>query len=77
MNDGVDRNGKHIEFMAKRYMAKQFVIDLWEEWRTMLNLPVSDRYELEFLGRAPHKWPNYSEYHVSELKDSDDMSSED
>lgn len=73
LNDGVERNGKHIEFMAKRYMAKQFVIDLWEAWRTMLGLPVSDRYELEFLGRAPHKWPNYSEYHISELKDAKEI----
>jgi hypothetical protein len=53
---------KHIDSMAKRWMMRNFVRDLWVAWRTLEELPVSRPYEEEFLGRAPHKWPNLCSY---------------
>lgn len=48
----------HIHNVAKRWMIRNFVRDLWVAWRTVEGLPVTVPYEQEFLGKAPHKWPN-------------------
>ena len=46
----------HKNNMAIRYMVKQFVRDLWVAWREAAGYEVSAPYEVEFLGRKPHKW---------------------
>jgi hypothetical protein len=33
--------------MAVRFMIKEFLADLWTEWRIMEGLPVRERYEVE------------------------------
>lgn len=49
-----------INRMAKRYMIKNFIRDLWVHWRQLENLPITEPYEVAKLNRAPHK---YNEYH--------------
>jgi hypothetical protein len=41
----------HIDNMAKRYMIKQFLKDLYVQWRTVEGLPVRNFYEEEYLGK--------------------------
>lgn len=80
LNDGQGRPASQVEAMAKRAMIKEVVKDLWIYWRTYLGLPVTTPYEIEFLGRAPHKWPNLEEYNLAEFKRGnaeDDISEED
>lgn len=55
------KSAGNINAMAKRYMIKQFLRDLWVTWRTVENLPVDEPYEVAKLGNAPHK---YNEYQV-------------
>ena len=40
----------HRHNMAIRYMVKEFLADLWTEWRTLEGLPVRSRYAEEKLG---------------------------
>lgn len=40
----------HRHNMAVRYMVKEFLADLWTEWRTIEGLPVRSRYGEEKLG---------------------------
>lgn len=44
----------HIHAMAIRYAVKQFLRHMWVEWRTLEGLPVSEPYEVAYLGRNPH-----------------------
>ena len=61
-----DYSRSHIERMALRWMIRGFVKDLWIAWRELEGLPVTIPYEVEFLGRAPHKWPNLKKYKFPE-----------
>ena len=58
-NQYPERSLAHIDKMSKRWMMRNFVRDLWVAWRTLEGLPVTMPYEQQFLGRAPHKWPNH------------------
>lgn len=40
----------HAELMARRYMVKMFLRDLWLRWRALENLPVSEPYPVAILG---------------------------
>lgn len=42
--------------MSLRYMIKQFLRNLWYEWRTLEGLEVDYPYEVAKLGNKPHKW---------------------
>jgi len=42
--------------MAKRYMIKQFIRDLWVVWRGAAGYEVSEPYEVAKLGNKPHKY---------------------
>lgn len=53
--------------MAKRYMCKQFLRNLWVSWREFEGLPVDNPYEVEKLGHAPHK---YNQYQVDTARKS-------
>ena len=44
---------KHIHFRALRKAIKQFLADLWVEWRTLMGLPVSDPYAIAILKHQP------------------------
>lgn len=57
-NDGTkDKNGHFITCkgrrhnMAIRYMIKQFLVDLYVEWRRLEGLPMSDEYAVAMLNR--------------------------
>lgn len=45
-----DKTKGHRHNMAVRYMVKEFLADLWTEWRTIEGLPVRSRYNEEKLG---------------------------
>jgi hypothetical protein len=53
-----DHSKLHINNMSKRYMIKQFLNDLHENWRKAENLPVYNPYEVEKLGHRPHNSPS-------------------
>lgn len=44
----------HRNWAAKRYMIKQFLKDLYVQWRTIEGLSVREPYEEEYLGRKHH-----------------------
>ena len=44
-----------IHRMAKRYMVKEFLADLWTKWRELEGLPVRSRYAEEKLGLEHRK----------------------
>jgi len=44
----------HRHLMARRYMIKMFLADLYVAWRTVEGLPVRSPYAEEKLGRMPH-----------------------
>ena len=48
----------HIHAMANRYAVKMFLRDMWVVWRKLEGLPVSDPYEVAYLGHKPHGY-NY------------------
>ena len=52
--DCADKTAGHIDAMAKRYMVKIFLLELWKEWRTLLGLPTPDPYAVAKLGMRPH-----------------------
>lgn len=39
---------KHAEMRARRYIAKQFLVDFWTEWRKREGLPVTPPYSVKF-----------------------------
>lgn len=45
-----DKTKGHRHNMAVRYMIKEFLADLWTEWRKIEGLPVRSRYNEEKLG---------------------------
>lgn len=45
-----DRSKGHRHNASVRYMIKEFLADLWTEWRTIEGLPVRSRYAEEKLG---------------------------
>lgn len=45
----------HRHNMAKRYMIKEFLADLWTHWRELEGLPVRSRYNEEKLGLVHSK----------------------
>lgn len=61
-NEHPEWSAAHINNVAKRWMIRNFVRDLWVAWRQVEGLPVTIPYEQEFLGKAPHKWPNVVVY---------------
>jgi hypothetical protein len=44
-----------IDMAAKRYMIKQFLAELWVEWRTLEGLPVTQPYHVAKLGQREHR----------------------
>jgi len=42
----------HLDHMARRYMAKRFVADLWVTWRTIEGLPTGQPYVQAILGHT-------------------------
>lgn len=48
------RSQKHRHQAAIRYMVKMFLQQLYQEWRTLENLPVRKPYAEEYLGRTHH-----------------------
>lgn len=57
----------HKQMMAKRYMIKEFLRDLWVIWRTSVGGEVTLPYEVDKLGRNPHK---YNQFHTDVAKDN-------
>lgn len=55
-----DANAMRIHRMASRQCIKAFLRDLWVVWRKYEGYDISQPYEVEYLGRAPHR---YNEYH--------------
>lgn len=58
--DTKDYTALHKYNMALRYVAKQFLRDLWVTWRSYEGYEISEPYEVAKLGYKPHK---YNEYH--------------
>lgn len=54
-----DLSDGHVNTMAQRYMIKQFLRDLWATWRKYEGYEIRLPYEVEFLGRKPHKYNEY------------------
>lgn len=52
--DLADASKGRIHMMAKRYMVKQLLADLWLTWREMEDLPITRPYHEAKLGMAPH-----------------------
>lgn len=49
----------HKHLMAKRFMIKNFLRDLWVAWRVLEDLPVDEPYEVAKLGNKPHALNEY------------------
>ncbi len=49
-----DLTPSHRHNMAVRYMIKMFLRDMWVAWRTLEGLPISEPYEVAYLGKKPH-----------------------
>lgn len=45
------RSAAHRDVAAKRYMVKMFLMELWQRWRTLEGLPVTEPYAVVALGR--------------------------
>jgi len=43
-----------IHAASSRYMVKMFLAELWTTWRRLEELPVSEPYAVDKLGRKPH-----------------------
>ena len=54
-----DYSSGHKDRMAQRYMIKQFLRNLYVEWRKLEGLEVHDSYEVDKLGMKPHKYNEY------------------
>ena len=48
---------KHL--MAKRYMIKCFLKDMWVVWRGLAGYDVGQPYEVAYLGKDPHHYNRY------------------
>lgn len=59
--DLANHTPKHIDNMAKRYMIKQFLHDLYRAWRADEGLPVYAPYAEAKLGMKPHNSPSTGE----------------
>jgi len=50
----------HIHNYARRKVVKLFIASIWETWRKLNNLPITDPYPIEFQGHKdrilPEKW---------------------
>lgn len=55
-----DASKMRIHRMAARQCVKALLRDLWVAWRSYEGYEISRPYEIEYLGRAPHK---YNEAH--------------
>jgi hypothetical protein len=57
-----------------RYVAKLFIASVWEVWRRMLGLPVTEPYPIQILGHdsrlkiTPDKWYDFSDLGVVNKK---------
>jgi hypothetical protein len=49
-----DVSDGHRHNMARRYMVKQFLVELWTTWRTLEGLPVDEPYYVAKLGMTAH-----------------------
>ena len=49
-----DKTKLHRHRMAKRYLIKIFLLDLWTNWRAMEGLPVTPPYHVAKLGLSGH-----------------------
>jgi 3-hydroxymyristoyl/3-hydroxydecanoyl-(acyl carrier protein) dehydratase len=52
--DWEDASDGHIDMASKRYMIKQFLVDLHIKWRDLQSLPVSQPYHAKKLGKDRH-----------------------
>lgn len=43
-----------VDMASKRYMVKQFLLELWREWRKLEGLPIGPTYAEAKLGLPPH-----------------------
>ena len=62
-----DKSSAHKHKMSVRFMTKEFLRDLWVEWRAYEGYEVSEPYEVTYLGRKPHK---YNEAHVKKAEET-------
>ena len=53
--------------MAKRYMIKQFLRNLWVTWRSLEGLEINEPFEVAKLGQKPHKYNEY-QYNMAKIK---------
>ena len=67
---GGKSNG-HTHAMARRYMIKRFLIDLWMIWREIAGLPVVPPYEVAKLGHV-HSGELHIDYLKRTLKEKED-----
>jgi hypothetical protein len=57
-----------------RYVAKLFIANVWEVWRRILGLPVTDPYPIQILGHdkktkiTPDKWYDFSDLGIVNKK---------
>ena len=56
-----ERTKGHKHLMAKRYMIKCFLKDMWFVWRTIAGYDAGQPYEIEFLGKDPHHYNRFYE----------------
>jgi len=50
----------HIHLMSIRKVSKVFLKDLWIVWRTLEDLPISQPYEVEYLGCKQYQIPYFN-----------------
>lgn len=50
----IEKTKLHRHNMAVRYMVKQFLVDLYDAWRAIEDLPVHPPYHIAKLGMVPH-----------------------
>lgn len=62
-----DKSAARKHKMAIRFMIKEFLRDLWVEWRAYEGYELSEPYEVAYLGRKPHK---YNEAHVKKAQET-------
>lgn len=61
-----DKSPAHINMIAQRFMIKQFLRNLWVEWRKLEGLEVDLPFEVAKLGREPHRLIQDFQYNNSE-----------
>lgn len=61
-----DKTAAHINMIAQRFMIKQFLRNLWVEWRNLEGLEVDLPYEVAKLGREPHRLVQDFQYNNAE-----------